>query len=153
MHQTLIWGLSNAENGFTFAKVGLALLPVRVTHVEGKSVGRIFDGIAIEIDLKFVHAFRMAARHRNWAEDGVAEIDREYGACFAAEYVEVRDVEAYVLPAIGESVRYLQPAHDHAKAITRLSARGSKLILQSAQPPGDGLPRSPCLAGRGHTGN
>ena len=23
MHQTLIWGLSNAENGFTFAKVGL----------------------------------------------------------------------------------------------------------------------------------
>ena len=24
MHQTLIWGPSNAENGFTFAKVGLA---------------------------------------------------------------------------------------------------------------------------------
>jgi hypothetical protein len=23
VHQTLIWGLSNAENGFTFAKVGL----------------------------------------------------------------------------------------------------------------------------------
>jgi hypothetical protein len=25
VHQTLIWGPSNAENGFTFAKVGLAL--------------------------------------------------------------------------------------------------------------------------------
>jgi len=39
----------------------------------------------------------MVARHRDGAENRVADIDYEHGACFAAEDIEVRDVEADVL--------------------------------------------------------
>ena len=65
----------------------VALLALRVTLVEGNAVGQIFDRIAIEIDLEFVHAFGMVAGRRNGAEDRVADVDHEHGACLAAEYV------------------------------------------------------------------
>ena len=43
----------------------VALPSVRVTLLEGEPVGQIFDGISIEIDLEFVHAFGMVAGRRN----------------------------------------------------------------------------------------
>ena len=47
----------------------VALLLVDVTLVKGKAIGYIFDGIAIEIDLEFVHSFRMVARRGNGTEN------------------------------------------------------------------------------------
>jgi len=35
VHQTLIWGPSNAENGFTFAKVGLDRIDSKLGYVRG----------------------------------------------------------------------------------------------------------------------
>ena len=75
-----------------------ALLPLVVTCIEGNAVGQILDRIAIEIDLEFVHAFGMVAGRGNRAGNRVTDIDHEHGACLATEHVEVRDVEADVLP-------------------------------------------------------
>ncbi len=76
----------------------VALVSIRVTFLECEAVGEILDGIAVEIDLKFVHALRVVARRRNGAEDGVAEIDHEDGACLSAEQIEVCDIEPDILP-------------------------------------------------------
>ena len=44
---------------------------------------------------------RMVARRRDGSENGMAYIDCEYRACLSAEYVQVRDVEAYILACDG----------------------------------------------------
>ena len=75
-----------------------ALLPRRVAGVEGDAIGQIFNGIAVEVDLELVHAFRVIAGHRNWTGDRVADIDHEYGARLALEQIKIGDVEADVLP-------------------------------------------------------
>jgi hypothetical protein len=38
---------------------------------------------------------------RDGAENGVANIDVKYGARFTAEHIEIRDVEADILPCAG----------------------------------------------------
>ena len=76
----------------------VTLLAVLVALVERNAVGDIFDRIAVEIYFEFVHSFGMVPGHGNGSENGVTHIDHKRGACFAAEYVEVRDVEADVLP-------------------------------------------------------
>ena len=40
----------------------------RVALVEGNTVGEVFDGIAVEVDLEFVHSFRVVAGDGNLAE-------------------------------------------------------------------------------------
>ena len=84
----------------TNAPYGIALLPVLVALIERETVRNLFNGIAVDIDLEFVHALRMVAGNCGLSER-VADIDGEYGAGLAAEYVEIGDVKANVLPSDG----------------------------------------------------
>ncbi len=76
----------------------VTLIAGLVALAEGEAISDVFDGIAVEIDFEFIHAFRVITRRRNGAEDGVADVDQEDGSCLAAKHVQVRDIEAYVLP-------------------------------------------------------
>jgi hypothetical protein len=46
-----------------------ALLAVRVAFVESNTIGEVFDGVAVEVDLETLHAFRMVAGCRDVAGD------------------------------------------------------------------------------------
>ena len=74
-----------------------SLPALRVAIVEGQTIREIFDGIAVEIDLEFVHSLWVVARSRDVARDGMTDVDHEDGACFTTEDIEVRDVKADVL--------------------------------------------------------
>ncbi len=91
------WGVDSL--GACDATQHKALLAGGVAFVEGDAVGEVFDGVAVEIHLEFVHALRMIARGRNVAGDRVTDVDHKHGARFAAENIEIRDVEADVLPS------------------------------------------------------
>jgi hypothetical protein len=84
----------------TDAPYGIALLPLLVTLIEREPVRNLFDRISVGIDLEFVHAFRMVAGNCGLSQR-VADIDCKYGARLAAEYVEIGDVKANVLPSDG----------------------------------------------------
>jgi hypothetical protein len=83
------------------ATYDVALFPVLVTFVECKAVGDILDRITVEIGFELIHAFRMVARRRDGAENGVANIDDKHGARLATEYVQIRDIEADILSGDG----------------------------------------------------
>jgi hypothetical protein len=71
--------------------------PASVANVDTAQTPIRRDRIAVQINFEFVHSFRMIARRRDRPENGVANIDCEHRACLSAEYVQVRDVEAYIL--------------------------------------------------------
>jgi hypothetical protein len=83
------------------APQNVALLARGVAWVERQPVGQLFDIIAVQVDLEFVHSFRMIAGRRDFARNGVTDVDHKNGSDFATEKVEVRDVEADILPSNG----------------------------------------------------
>lgn len=78
---------------------GEALPARRVTLIEGEAVGHALDGVAVKVDLDFVHPHRMIARHENLAGNRAADVDYEGSTRLAFECIEVRDVETDVLPS------------------------------------------------------
>jgi hypothetical protein len=78
----------------------VALLSLLVAIIEREAVRHLFNGVAVEIDLEFVHTFRMVAGDFRISE-GVANVDHEYGADWAAECVEIRDIKANILSSDG----------------------------------------------------
>jgi hypothetical protein len=91
-------GIRIDGRGAADAPQNQALPARRVTLVESDPVGQVLDRIAVEVDLEFVHTFRVVARRSDRAADRVADIDDEHGAGLAAEDIKVRDVQADVLP-------------------------------------------------------
>jgi hypothetical protein len=69
----------------------------RIPNVEREPIRQILDGIAVEIDLEFVHTFGMPSRYRDASRSRRADVDDEDGAGLATEHVEVGDVESNVL--------------------------------------------------------
>jgi hypothetical protein len=63
-----------------------ALPTLAIALIKGNAVGHILDGVAIEVDLEFVHAFRMVARRRDGTGNRMANINHEYGARLATEH-------------------------------------------------------------------
>ncbi len=78
-----------------------ALLARVVARVKSQPVGEFLDGIAVEVDLELVHALGVIAGNGDFTEDGVADVDDEYGADFTTENVKVRDVEPDILAGDG----------------------------------------------------
>ena len=76
---------------------GQPLCSVRITRVEFDAIGDFLDGVAVEVDLEFVHALRMKAGTGLGAGDRMANIDHEHRADFAAKEIEVGDVQPDVL--------------------------------------------------------
>jgi hypothetical protein len=70
---------------------------MRIAFIERHTIRGIFNGVAIEIDFEFVHAFRMVAGNFGFSKR-VTHIERKYGAGFATEHIQIGDVEADVLP-------------------------------------------------------
>ena len=66
---------------------GVVLLALLVAFVERQAVGNILNRIAVQIHFEFVHPFRVVARHRDGAKNGVANVDGKHGALFSAKYV------------------------------------------------------------------
>ena len=72
-----------------------------VTLSEGEAIGHVLLRVAVEIDLELIHTFRMVSRYRYVSGDGVTNVDHEDGSGFALEDIEVRDIQAHVLPGEG----------------------------------------------------
>ena len=64
------------------------------------AAGNFLYRIAVQIDLEFVHPLPMVAGNF-WISERVADIDHEYRAGLTAEYLQIRDVQANVLPRDG----------------------------------------------------
>jgi hypothetical protein len=91
---------------------GVILISILITLGECKSVSEFFDRVAVQINFEFVNSLRMVGRRRDGSENGMANIDCERCACLSAEYVQVCDVEAYVLACDGriQVMRHGAPA-------------------------------------------
>ena len=56
----------------------VALLARAVAWVEPQPVGQLFNSIAVQVDLKLVHSLRMIAGCRDFARDGMTDVDSGY---------------------------------------------------------------------------
>jgi hypothetical protein len=73
------------------------LRSVRIALVEFDAIGDLLDGVAVEVDLEFIHALRMEAGTGHGPGDRMANIDHEHRADFAAKEIKIGDVQPDVL--------------------------------------------------------
>jgi hypothetical protein len=86
--------------GFGSANVpyNVALFPTLIPLGEGEDVGHIFNSVGVQIDFELVHTFWVVTGRWDGPENGMANINDKRGARFAAKDIQIRNVEANVLP-------------------------------------------------------